>query len=93
MTKDTKVIEHHGEKFEVSAPTDCTLKVSGMGHTAQVSVKGAKYSVRVIGTPDNGQLYNRGDDPIAIACQRIIDFSPEIQEQLCRGLEDAYKRR
>ena len=85
-----KTLKHKGEAFEVSVPVDCALKVTGVGLTAQVSVKGSRYVIRVVDTNDNGQLYSPDQDPIVAACNRILDFSPKSRQELCNGLSQAF---
>ena len=88
-SRTTKTFKRKGEDFEVSAPTDCLLTVTGKDLTAQVSVKGSQYIIRVLDTDDNGQLYSPDSDPIAAACDRILNFSLKSRQELCDGLAKA----
>ena len=93
----TKTIKHKGEEFEVSEPSECTLTVTGVsplskGLTAQISVKGDRYVIQVLETNDNGQLYGRSDDPIANACDRIINFTEKTRQEMCKKLADAFDK-
>ena len=74
----------------MSVPADCALTVTGVGLTAQVSVKGSHYVIRVVDTSDNGQLYSPDQDPIVAACDRILGFSPKSRQELCNGLSKAF---
>ena len=90
ITSDVKEISHKGEKFEVSTPANCQIRVTGNGLTAQVSVKGSSYVIQVLNTEDNGQLYRSDCNPIIAACDRILNFSPKSVQSLCDGLEKAF---
>lgn len=88
----TKTFKYRGEDFEVSKPVDCVLKVAGKGRTAQVSVKGDKFVIQVLGTQDNGQLYSRTTDLISAACERILAHLPSTQKQLCDDMTVAFDK-
>lgn len=92
----TKTIKHKGEEFEVSEPSNCTLNVTGKGPlgrglTARISVTGNHYVIQVLNTQDNRQLFERVD-PIANACDRIINYSEKTRREMCAGLADAFDK-
>ena len=86
---DREVV-YNGEKFTVSKPENCKMKVSGRGLTATISIHTAtnKYREDLDGWGTDCDTLKRALDS---ACQRILDKagSPSAKE-LCAGMDEFY---
>ena len=85
---------YEGEKFTVSKPEDCTMKVSKDGCTAVISVAEQSGKYRV--SADDGIIASTADNEesaLRKACSRILGkLRGSTKEELCSQLDDLYDK-
>lgn len=86
--------EYNGEKFIVSKPEQCTMKVTKDDCTATISVSDRSHKFRV--DIDDGQIANAFDDEeqaLRHACSRIsMKLRAAPKDILCARLDNLYDR-
>ena len=84
--------EYRGEKFIVSKPEDCTMKVTKDGCTATISVQERSGEFRV--DINDGQIAHaseREEDALQVACNRILKkLRASPKDELCSRLDGLY---
>lgn len=89
----TTEYEYHGQKFVVSKPDDCTMKVTKDGCTAVISVEeaGGRYKAAL---EDGTWSSPFGDERTALyrSCHRILEKlnGPPTKKELCDRLVSLY---
>lgn len=86
-----KFYKFQGEQFEVSAPKNCVITVTGMGLTGHITIHEATGMYREDldgwGT-DQPTL----DSALQSCCNRIIERAKKSsKEELCKGMDDFYE--
>ena len=86
----TKEYVYKSEKFAVNKPDDCTMKVSGKGLTAEISIHTATnmYRESLDGWGSDHKSLNAALDS---ACRRILDKAARPSDKaLCAGMDEFY---
>ena len=87
MAKD---YEYKGEKFTISKPDSCTMKVSKDGFTANLTIHQAtnKYRENLDGW---GNDHNTLKSALDRACRRILEKAAQPPpDALCKGMDEFY---